>query len=139
MAAPGHKKKGYRRGLPILGLVFAVSLAAFAYGIAGPVVGVLEGLDPSIETQFDEFRDEFKSSEDIHGGHIVEIVFAGLLWFVLMGVSMLVVSVALGKSTEKEVWEGMAPSPANKKAMAKQLKKDLADAKRRAKAKQRKK
>ena len=56
-----------------------------------------------------------------------------------MGLSMTLVSVAIGKDPAREAVRDIPASPANKQAMAKQLKRDLRDAKRRARKQGRKK
>jgi hypothetical protein len=56
-----------------------------------------------------------------------------------MALSMFVVAAALfGTDPEKEAWKNMGPSPANKKATIKQMKKDLKVAKKLAKEQQKK-
>ncbi len=141
-----HEKKTKRRGVPILGLVLAIALAGLAYGLAFPLVHFGEQQSDKVKTQFDDLRQEFASkpwyqdSENIHGNNIIEIITAIFLWFVMMGVAMFVVSAALvGTDAEREALKSMPPSPANKQAMVKQMKKDLKDAQRRAKELERKK
>ena len=140
-----EEKKVRRRGVPILGLILAIALMGVAYGISFPLVTFAEQQNASVKTQFDDLRQEFASkpwyqnSEDIHGNNIVEIVTAVFLWFIMMGIAMLVVSVALvGTDEERETLRSMPPSPANKKAIVKQMKRDLKEAKRRAKEQEKK-
>jgi hypothetical protein len=140
-----EEKKTRRHGVPILGLILAIALMGVAYGISFPLVHFAEQQSSSVKTQFDDLRQEFASkpwyqnSEDIHGNNIVEIITAVFLWFIMMGIAMFVVSAALvGTDEEREMLRGMPPSPANKKAMVKQMKKDLKDANRRAKEQERK-
>jgi beta-lactamase regulating signal transducer with metallopeptidase domain len=140
-----EEKKTRRRGIPILGLILAIALMGVAYGISFPLVKFAEQQSDSVKTQFDDLRQEFASkpwyqnSEDIHGNNIVEIITAVFLWFIMMGIAMFAVSAALvGTDTERETLRSMPPSPANKKAIVKQMKKDLKDAKRRAKEQERK-
>jgi hypothetical protein len=135
--APKAKKKR-PRGLPILGLLLAVSLAAVAYGIAIPLVQFAEDQSETVKDQFDDLRNQFEqrewyqNSEKYHSNNIVEIITAVLLWFVMMGISMFVVSAALvGTDPERESWKYLPPSPADKKAMVKQLRRDMKEAKRR--------
>ncbi|RPI99523.1 MAG: hypothetical protein EHM39_06375 [Chloroflexi bacterium] len=135
--APKVKKKP--RGLPILGLMLALALAAVAYGVSFPLVGFIEERYPDVRNQFDDLRDDFarrpwyQDSQDIHGNNIVEIIVAVVLWFVMMGLAMFAVSAALvGTDADREALKALPPSPADKKAMVKQMKKDLKDAKRRA-------
>jgi flagellar basal body-associated protein FliL len=134
------KKKKRTRGLPILGLLLAISLAGVAYGIAFPLVQFGEDQSETIKDRFDELRDQFaqrewyQNNEKYHGNNIVEIVVALFLWFLMMGLSMFVVSATLvGTDPERESWKYLPPSPADKKAMVKQLRKDLKEAKRREK------
>ena len=141
-----HEKKTKRRGVPILVLVLAIALAGVDYGISFPLVQFGEQQSDTLKTQFDNLRQEFASkpwyqdSENIHGNNIVEIIAAVFLWFVMMGVAMFAVSAALvGTDAEREALKDMPPSPANKQAMVKQMKKDLKDAQRRAKEQERKK
>jgi heme/copper-type cytochrome/quinol oxidase subunit 2 len=141
-----EEKKVRRRGVPILGLILAIALMGVAYGISFPLVKFAEQQNDSVKTQFDDLRQEFankswyQNSEDIHGNNIVEIVTAIFLWFIMMGIAMFAVSAALvGTDSEREALKSMPPSPANKKAMVKQMKKDLKEAKRRAKELDRKK
>lgn len=143
--APTAKKKS-RRGLPILGLLLAISLAGVAYGIALPLVQFGEGQSETVKDQFDDLRDEFakqawyQNNEKYHGNNIVEIIVAALLWFLMMGVAMFIASAALaGSDPEKEAWKHLPPSPADKKAMIKQYKKDLKVAKQRARDMEKKK
>ncbi len=135
--APKAKKK--RSGLPILGLILALALAAAAYGVSFPLVRFIEDRYPDVKSQFDDLRDDFaqkawyQDSQDIHGNNIVEIIIAVVLWFVMMGFAMFAVSAALvGTDTDRQALKGLPPSPADKKAMVKQMKKDLKEAKRRA-------
>ena len=132
---PKEKKKGQmKRGAPIIGLVMAVSLAVFAYVIAGPVVTFAEG-QGDVKSQFDDLREQY-GGDSFPRSKIVELIIAALLWFALMGISMTIVSAALvGTDPDRDAWKQMGASPANKKAMIKQMKKDLKDAKRRAKQK----
>jgi hypothetical protein len=143
--APREKKKRVR-GLPILGLVLAISLAGVAYGLAIPLVQFSENQSETVKNQFDDLRSQFaqkewyQNSEKYHGNNIVEIITAALLWFVMMGLSMFIVSATLvGSDPEKESWKYLPPSPADKKAMVKQLRKDLKEAKRREKEMEKKK
>jgi len=142
--APKPKKS--HRGLPILGLILAIALAGVAYGVSFPLVKLAEDQSPDIARQFDDLRDTFarqvwyRDNADIHGNNIVEIIVAVVLWFVMMGFAMFVASAALvGTDADREAWKTMPPSPADKKAMVKQMKKDLADAKQRAREMDRKK
>lgn len=132
----GLKREGFRAGAPILGLILAIALAAVAFGISVPLVKYLEGEYPDIENQFVDLRNNFDADDPMHD-YIVEIVIAGLLWFVLLGFAMFIASAAMGTNPEKEVWKDMPPSPANKKGTIKMMKKDLREAKKAAKAQKR--
>jgi hypothetical protein len=139
-------KKSKRRGVPILGLILAIALAGVAYGISFPLVQLGEKQSDTVKTQFDDLRREFASkpwyqdTENIHGNNVVEIITAVVLWFIMMGFAMFAVSAALvGTDPEREALKTMPVSPANKKAMIKQMKKDLKDAKRRARELEKKK
>jgi amino acid transporter len=141
--APKEKKK--RSGVPILGLVLAIALAGMAYGLAFPLVQLGEK-NGTIGPQLDDLRSEFakqdwyQKSEQYHKNNIVEIITAVLLWFIMMGIAMFAVSAALvGTDPEKESFKYMPPSPADKKAQIKQMKKDLKEAKRRAREMEKKK
>jgi hypothetical protein len=141
-----QQKKAMRRGVPILGLILAIALAGVAYGISFPLVQFAERQSDTVKTQFDDLRQEFankpwyQDTENIHGNNIVEIITAVFLWFIMMGIAMFMVSAALvGTDPEREAIKTMPVSPANKKAMIKQMQKDLKDAKRRAKEQGKKK
>jgi hypothetical protein len=130
------KKKKTPRGVPILGLVLAIALAAFAYGISLPLVDFGEGQSDKVKSQFDDLRAEFQKykwyqdSEKYHGNNIVEIIIAAVLWFVMMGIAMFIVSATLvGTDPDKASWKDLPPSRADRKAMVKQLKKDLKETK----------
>jgi hypothetical protein len=133
-------KKGTPKGLPILGLLLAVALLAFSYGVSFPLVKFVDGQSSTMHNAFNDLRQYFeqyqwyKNNEQYHGNHIVEIITTLVLWFITMGLAMLVVSALLiGTDPEKEAWRQMGTSPANKKAMVKQLRKDLKEAKKREK------
>lgn len=137
--APREKKKR-ARGLPILGLLLAIALAGVAYGISIPLVQFGENQSETVKDQFDELRNQFaqkewyQNNEKYHGNNIVEIITAALLWFVMMGLSMFVVSATLvGTDPQRESWKYLPPSPADKKATVKQLRKEMKEAKRREK------
>ncbi|MBN1563843.1 MAG: hypothetical protein JXA10_08385 [Anaerolineae bacterium] len=132
MAAASGKKKGFKAGLPILGLVLAIALGALSYGLATVAVPELEARQPDLKQDFNDLRND--QSNEFLQDNIIELIFAGVIWLVLMAVAMFVVSASLmGKSPEKEVWNNMPVSPADKKGMVKQMKKDLRQAKKKAK------
>jgi hypothetical protein len=131
-------KKKAPKGLPILGLLLAVALLAFSYGVSFPLVKLAEDHSTTVHNAFDDLRQKFeeypwyRNNEQYHGNHIVEIIATLVLWFVTMGLAMLLVSAMLiGTDPERESWKEMGTSPADKKAMLKQLKKDLKEAKKR--------
>jgi hypothetical protein len=139
MAAASGKDKQFKAGLPILGLILAIALAALSFGIAKAGVPIIEEQKPSVEQQFNDLRNEFEADSFLHE-NIVELVFAGMIWLALMAVSMFVVSASmLGTSPDKEVWEHLPVSPADKKGMIKQMKRDLRDAKKKARTQKRQK
>lgn len=135
--APKERK---RSGLlPVLGLVFAFAIGAFAYGVAGPLVKYGQEHSERIDQAAFDLREQFenydwyRNNQDIHANKIVEILTAAVLWFILMGFGMLIVSMALmGTDPEKDVWKNMGAPPANKKKMIKQMKRDLRKAKQQA-------
>jgi hypothetical protein len=98
------------------------------------VVTFAEG-QGNVKSQFDDLREQY-GGDSFPRSKIVELIIAALLWFALMGISMTIVSAALvGTDPDRDAWKQMGASPANKKAMIKQMKKDLKDAERRAKQK----
>ncbi len=137
-------RKGFKAGLPILGMILAISLGALSYGLAAElVVPTLEDYKPeqedSIKDQFDSLRNKYEEGSFLHD-NIIELILAVMIWLVLMGLAMAIVSATLlGTSPEKEVWDNMPVSPANKKGLVKQMKKDLREAKKKAKQQQRRK
>jgi hypothetical protein len=128
------KKRKPRPLLPVMGLLLAVALGVFSYFIAPTLV------DFGVE-QNDTIRKEVETFENDPPSGLPEKTFdyitAGFMWLILMGLFMFVASVAIGQDPEKESWKNMGPSPANKKAVAKQLKKDIKVAKRRQRERQR--
>ena len=132
------KKSGRRRWLPIMGLTLAVLLAIVSYVVAFPLVEFGRDQNPKIDNAVRDLRETFDGyswyaeNAQYHGNNIAEFIVAAVLWFVLMGLSMFVASLATyGTDPEREAWEKLGPSPANKKAVIKQLKKDLKEAKKR--------
>ena len=135
--APKERKRS-RAFLPILGLALAILLAVVSYGVSVPLVKYSEEQSPKLNQQFDELRANFDNyswyvnNEKYHQGRVVEILTAFVLWFVMMSIAMLVVSAAIyGTDPDRESWKELGPSPADKKKVAKQLKKDLREAKKR--------
>jgi len=140
MAQLSHKKQksSRRRWLPIMGLSLAILLAIVAYSVAFPLVEFGREQSDTINKAYLDLRNKlndyswYAGNEKYHGNNIAEMIIALALWLVMMGLAMFLVSVAVyGTDPEREAWNRMGPSPANKKALAKQLKKDLKEAKRR--------
>ncbi len=134
---PQKRERRTNRWLPIIGLTLAVLLAVSSYLIAFPLVDLGREQSETIDDAYGDLRRQFASydwyadSERYHGNNIVEILVAAVLWLVLMGLAMLAVGVATyGTDPERRAWKQMGPPPANKKAVVKQLKKDLKEAKR---------
>lgn len=143
-AAPEKKKP--RVGVPVIGLVLAIAFFAFSFGISTPLVEFAEKNNDDLKNAFSDLRKEFnqydwyQDTKEYHSGKVVEIIVTLVLWFIFMSISMFVVSAALyGTDPEKTAWKEMGPSPADKKAMIKQMKKDLRAAKKRSKAAQNRK
>ncbi len=128
------KKRRSKALLPIMGLALAILLGVVAYMLAplalkgvgsineewrARVYQTDNPLTPQDEAQ--EFQPNF------------DYLVAGVLWVFLLGFAMMLVAAATGPMPEKETLKMIGPSPADKKAYAKQLKKDLRAAKKRAK------
>ncbi len=136
MANKQQQNRGFRAGAPILGLILAITLAVVAFAISIPLVSLLGDQFPDVGSELDGFRENYKDNEMVHD-YIVEAIMAALIWFVLLGLAMLVASASMGTNPEKQVWKDMPPSPADKKAMIKLMKKDLREAKKGARAQKR--
>lgn len=131
---PKKKKKKKSALLPIMGLALAALLIVISY-IAAPYV--LEAVG-SFNDEWDaKIRINNNPNNDIQTELIYLMTF--VLWLSLLGLSTVLVSVAVGKDPEQKAAGDVSASPANKQAYAKQLKRDLRDAKRRAKKQRRKK
>ena len=135
MSAGRPKKKQRSKALlPVMGLALAILLGIVAYMLA-PLA--LQGLG-SVN---DEWRariyqaDDPLTAQDESQEFLPNYTYlmAAVLWVALLGVAMTVVAAAIGPAPEKETLKMMGPSPADKKAVAEQLKKDLREAKKRAK------
>jgi hypothetical protein len=122
-------KKKRSRGVPILGLTLAVLLAVVSFFVAPVLLDMAKDQFPDFKSQIDSFPDD-KPSESLPD-NTPEYVVAAALWLILMGLFMFLAAVAVGSDPERESWSQMGPSPADKKGMAKQLKKDLKAAKKR--------
>jgi len=123
------RKKQRRRGIPILGLTLAVLLGVVSYFIAPVLLEMATDQFPDLKAQVDDFPNE-KPMESLPD-NTPEYVVAVAIWLILMGLLMFVAAGAVGTDPEREAWNQMGPAPANKKAVAKQLRKDLKAAKKR--------
>lgn len=122
------KVKTRRKGLlPVMGLIFAGLLVVVAYGVA-PIA--LEAIG-SFKADWDA---KIRVNSDPSGELQTEFIYLMTLivWLALMGLSMAIAAVAVGKDPTKESFKDIAVSPANRDALIKQMKRDLRDAKRRA-------
>jgi hypothetical protein len=133
------KKKRSKALLPIMGLSLAALLAVVSYVVAPVLLDTIVEQFPKNKTlqQIDDFE-HHKPYEKLPD-KTPQYVFAVALWLVAMGLAMFLVSTSVGEDPEKESWKHLGPSPANKKAIAKQLKKDLKEAKKRARQQKSKK
>jgi len=118
------KKKRKKGLLPIMGLTFAILLAVISYVVARMLIEFAEDKNDKIKTQFDEFRENEKVPENA-----LDYIAMGLLWMMLLGVTMFFAAALVGKDPKKESLKTMSASPANKKAMIKQMQRDLKEAK----------
>lgn len=118
------RRKGF---MPVMGLIFAVLLVVVAYGVA-PIV--LEAIG-SFNAEWDA---KIRVNSDPNGELQTEFIYLMTLvvWLALLGLSMTIAAVAIGKDPAKESLKEMSVSPANRDALVKQMKRDLRDAKRRA-------
>lgn len=122
------KVKSHRRGLlPVMGLILAALLVVVAYGLAPIVLEAIGSFDQ-------EWDAKIRANSDPNGELQTEFIYLMtlVLWLALLGLSMTVAAVAIGKDPEKQTLKEMSVSPANKEALIKQMKRDLRDAKRRA-------
>ena len=135
MSAGRPKKKRRSKALlPVMGLALAVLLGIVAYTLAPLALQGLGSVNDEWRARIyqadDPLTAEDESQEFLPN---YDYLMAGVLWVVLLGLAMVIVAVATGPSPEKETLKMMGPSPADKKAVIKQLKKDLREAKKRAK------
>ncbi len=121
-----------RRWWPIMGLSLAVTVAVFAYLVSFYLVDFGRERSRTInDAYFDlcqryQTYDQCDNSRPFAGKPVVQILVTAVLWLIIMGLGMLIVGIAAyGTDPERKVVKQMGPSPANKKAVAKQLKKDL--------------
>ncbi|HEX3051488.1 MAG TPA: hypothetical protein VHP83_12585 [Aggregatilineaceae bacterium] len=116
-----------------MGLTFAVLLAVISYVVAPMLIELAEDKNDNIKAQFDDFRENEKVPE-----HALDWIAIGLMWMLLLGVTMFFASALVGKDPKKESLKTMSASPANKKAMIKQMQRDLKEAKKQQKQQKRK-
>ena len=119
------EKKSNTKALALMGFALAFLLGVVAYFVAPYLVDFGMSQDSNLEEQFQSFEDKY-------GANLIDYVAAGLLWLLLFIIVMLMAAAMSGKDPSRDSIKQMGPSPANKKAMVKQLKKDLRKAKRRA-------
>ena len=121
------KKKGRSKAfLPLVGIVLAVALGVVAYFVAPILIEFAEDQSADIARQFARFRVDY-------GENAPDYVAACLLWMVMLAVTVFIVAAAIGEDPEKEVFRYMGPSPADRDKHIKQLRRELKEAKRRAK------
>lgn len=143
---PKKAERRPSRWLPIVGLTLAVVLAVAAYLVAFPLVEFGREQSESVDSAYGDLRRQlagyqwYADSERYHGNNGIEMLVGLMLWLVMMGLAMLTVGVATyGTDPERAAWKQMGPSPANRKAVVKQLKKDLKEARRQQRELKRKK
>lgn len=124
-----HKKRS-SRFLPVFGLLLAVLLGIVAYILAPYMVDYAMERNANVNRQFTDFADQY-------GEDTIDYLAAGVFWLILLGLATLFVAIFVGSDPETDSLKDLGPSPANKKAVVKQLKKDLREAQKRAKQKQR--
>jgi hypothetical protein len=117
--------KSNTKTLAVMGFTLAVLLGVVAYFTAPALIDFGASQNSNLEETFTNIEDEF-------GAQVLDYIAAGLLWLLLFIIFMLVAAAMTGPDPERESLKQMGPSPANKKAMVKQLKKDLRKAKRQA-------
>lgn len=122
----GRKKRRSRALLPLMGLLLAICFGLVAYGVAPILVEFGEEHNEGLKNSFDEIRNNPDYPENS-----VNYVTGALVWLVLMALSMFVVAAVIGEDPDKETWRLLGPSPANKDAVIKQLRKDIKEAKKR--------
>jgi hypothetical protein len=122
------KKKRTKALLPIIGLAFATLLGVISFYLAPTLIDFGSNQSEDLKTQFDELRNNEK-----YPAKTLDYITTAILWLLLMGLSMFLASLFIGKDPDKETLKNMSASPANKKAMIKQMKRDLKIAKEQAK------
>ncbi len=122
----GRKKRRSRALLPVLGLMLAVCFGVVAYFVAPILIEFGEEQSPGLKDSFDDIR-----ANPDYPENSVDYIAAGLIWLVLMALTMFIAAAAVGEDPDKETWRLMGPPPADKDAVIKQLRKDLKAAKKR--------
>lgn len=122
----GRKKRRSRALLPLLGLMLAICFGVIAYVVAPMVVEFGEEQSAGLKNSFDDIRANPDFPENS-----VNYIAAALIWLVLMAISMFIVAGVIGEDPDKEAWRLLGPSPADKDAVIKQLRKDIKVAKKR--------
>jgi len=119
--------KRRRRGLrPLLGFFLAIALGVIAYVAAPYLVDFAESQSASVAGRFAQFRVEF-------GQNTPEYVMAFLLWIAMLAIVAFVAAANVGEDPEKEAFKYMGPSPADRDAQVKLLRRELKKAKQREK------
>jgi hypothetical protein len=131
--APKPKKK--RPLLPVLGLSLAILLGLVSYLAAPALLQFGEDQSEDLKSQMDDFRND--PDFDALPDETPEYILMAMMWLIMMGLAMFLVSAAIGTDPEKMTQHMMGPSPANKEAVVKQLKRDLKVAKKRARQRKR--
>lgn len=122
----GRKKRRSRALLPVLGLMLALCFGVVAYFVAPILIEFGEEQSPGLKDSFDDIR-----ANPDYPENSVDYIAAGLIWLVLMALTMFIAAAAIGEDPDKETWRLMGPPPADKDAVIKQLRKDLKAAKKR--------
>jgi uncharacterized Tic20 family protein len=128
---PKKRKRRSRALLPVMGLMLAVLLGVVAVFTSPLLVELIEEQQPDVANQFADFEADY-------GENAVDYVIAAVMWLVMLAFMMFIAAMAIGSDkAEKEMWETLGPHPADKKAVIKAKKKQLKEAKKRARQKQR--
>ncbi|NDJ77659.1 MAG: hypothetical protein GYB65_15515 [Chloroflexi bacterium] len=131
--APRKKKSKNTAILGLMGLTLAILLAVVAFFISPPLVDFGREQSADLDEQLVTFEED---NPDI-AEYVIDYSTAVLLWIIMFGLSLFFVSLFLPKDASRETLKMMGPSPANKEAVVKQLKKDLRAAKKRQRQRQR--
>ncbi len=131
-SSKGEGKKKGNPWLPIMGLALAGLLGVTAYFLAPAL------LDFGVE-QSATLRRQVRQFERDPGGlpeKSFEYVTALFLWLIFMAVLMFIAALAVGPDPEKEAVQTLPPSPSDKKAVAKDLRRQIKAAKKRERERQ---